>query len=327
MKVFSNLYIDISVVIPVMNEERSIILLLQGLINQTKKPKEIVIIDSGSVDGTLAQIVEFTPLLNHLNIRLTLLNNPSGFPGGNRNLGVTVALYDWIAFIDAGIVPNPNWLEALWCCMQVSRAKAIFGRCQFDGDTTFSKAVCAVSSGCGSSRSVVPASLFHRSVFIEVGYFREDLRAAEDLLWMNEVDKFYGERFICEQAVVFYNQFPTDILALTKKWSLYQNHIIRAGLLGVSTWLLFIFYIFNILLIAVSPLAALILFSFYIFLRGVIFPCVRSSKLYWWRGSANSVLIAPLVSFVIDSSKVATLFFALIYFENLRKLCKSHRSA
>ena len=312
----SDLFLDISVIIPVMNEANSIIMLLKGLMIQSKKPKEIVIVDSGSVDGTLDNVLNFAPNLSDLNIHLTLLNNQGGLPGGNRNLGVTVARYEWIAFIDAGIVPSPDWLESLWLCMQKSRSKVIYGICKYDSESAFGKAVCAVSLGCGVCHPVLPASLFHRSVFTQVGYFREELRAAEDLLWINAVDKVYGARVICEHAIVFYNQFPCNLIAVAKKWSLYQKHIIIAGLISISTWCLFLYFIINIALIAFSPLVALASFIFYIICRGFIFPCVRSGGIFWWRGSAISVLFAPLIAFVIDVAKIVTLFFI---FKNFKK--------
>jgi glycosyltransferase involved in cell wall biosynthesis len=42
--------IEVSVVVPVRNEELSIRALLDGLLNQTLAPKEIIITDGGSTD-------------------------------------------------------------------------------------------------------------------------------------------------------------------------------------------------------------------------------------------------------------------------------------
>src|SRR5438309_1907090 len=42
-----------------------------------------------------------------------LLTDNDSLPGRSRNIGVANASNDWIAFIDAGIRPAPNWLQAL----------------------------------------------------------------------------------------------------------------------------------------------------------------------------------------------------------------------
>ena len=51
--------IEVSVVAPALNEEDSIRVLLEDLLNQTLKPTEIVITDGGSTDATREIIEEF----------------------------------------------------------------------------------------------------------------------------------------------------------------------------------------------------------------------------------------------------------------------------
>src|SRR5256885_9651950 len=101
--------IAISVVVPVRDEEDSIRALLDGLLGQTLPPDEIVITDGGSVDQTRAIIQEFIDR----GAAVKLLTDDDSLPGRSRNIAVSNAGNDWIAFIDAGIRPDPNWLEAL----------------------------------------------------------------------------------------------------------------------------------------------------------------------------------------------------------------------
>jgi glycosyltransferase involved in cell wall biosynthesis len=67
----------ITVVVPVRNEEHSIGLLLQGLLEQTLPPAEIVIVDGGSTDATPRIVEEHARQHSHLHLmRETMLALP-----------------------------------------------------------------------------------------------------------------------------------------------------------------------------------------------------------------------------------------------------------
>jgi len=101
--------IEISVVVPVLNEEGSVRVLIEGLLAQTLLPHEIVITDGGSVDATREIIEEFISR----GAPVTLIREQDSMPGRARNVGVKHAQCDWIAFTDAGIRPEPEWLAGL----------------------------------------------------------------------------------------------------------------------------------------------------------------------------------------------------------------------
>ena len=99
----------ISVIIPVRNEETAIRALLESLLSQTLKPAEIVITDGGSTDATPEIISEYVTR----GAPVRLLRESAALPGRGRNLAAAQAANDWTAFIDAGITPEPTWLEFL----------------------------------------------------------------------------------------------------------------------------------------------------------------------------------------------------------------------
>ena len=99
----------ISVVIPVRNEEHSIIPLLDSLKNQTLQPAEIIVADGGSTDRT----VEIVETYESGAVSIHLVRGGPGFPGRGRNLGIDRASNEWVAFIDAGVKPSERWLEML----------------------------------------------------------------------------------------------------------------------------------------------------------------------------------------------------------------------
>ena len=106
----------------------------------------------------------------------------------------------------------------------------MFGVCKFDANSSFEKAVCALSMGCGVKLPVLPASLFHRDIFKTVGYFDENLRSTEDTLWVNSIKNLYGPCNICNDALVHYQHFPTNLKAVVKKWYLYEKNAVASGM-------------------------------------------------------------------------------------------------
>ncbi len=85
-----------SIVIPTLNEEKHLPLLLQDLVSQTFKQFEIIVVDGHSDDKTIKKTKGFNKDLN-LEIVLTQKRNVSI----QRNLGGQKAISPWIIFMDA----------------------------------------------------------------------------------------------------------------------------------------------------------------------------------------------------------------------------------
>src|ERR1041384_7832955 len=100
---------NISVVVPVRNEEDSISALLEALLAQTLPPNEIVIVDGGSTDDTAEIVDQYT--LKHNQIRL--IREKDALPGKGRNVGAASVMNEWLAFTDAGVIPATDWLARL----------------------------------------------------------------------------------------------------------------------------------------------------------------------------------------------------------------------
>jgi glycosyltransferase involved in cell wall biosynthesis len=99
----------ISVAIPVRNEADNIGDLINRLLAQTRPPDEIVFTDGGSKDGT-AEIIDERIKSG---APLKLIRVDEALPGRGRNLAAREACSEWIAFIDAGVEPAPDWLQRL----------------------------------------------------------------------------------------------------------------------------------------------------------------------------------------------------------------------
>lgn len=95
----------ISVVIPLYNKEASIAQSLKSVLSQEYDDFEVVIVDDGSTDGSVA-VVE---AINDPRIRL--IKQENGGPSKARNTGVKNAKGEWILFLDADDEMLPGALE------------------------------------------------------------------------------------------------------------------------------------------------------------------------------------------------------------------------
>jgi hypothetical protein len=94
--------ITLSVIIPTLNEAAVLPGLLDALQSQTRPPDEIIVADAGSKDGTgeLAQARGVSVV-------------PGGSPGVGRNAGARAATGDLFLFLDADVLPPPDFIANL----------------------------------------------------------------------------------------------------------------------------------------------------------------------------------------------------------------------
>lgn len=298
-----SLNFPVTLVIPILNEAESLPELLQALKAQHHRPDEIIFSDSGSTDGSPAMIEAWWRREGWEGGQCSVLSRPGAMPGAGRNAGVLAARNEWIAFIDGGITPASDWLEQLCRHAQATQASAVFGVCHFSAQAPFAKAVCALSYGHGAVHPVIPASLFDRRVFTEIGEFPAHLRAGEDLVWMAALQARYGAREVCQAARVSYTHFPTGWHQALRKWRMTELHCVLAGVrTGQQAVYLLGLPLLYALAVAGGRVGAAV-FVVYLLLRGVVDPTRRSRDRPWWGRQPGAACIAlPLVA-ALDIAK------------------------
>jgi len=223
--------IAISVVVPVRDEEDSIRILLEALLSQTLLPNEIVIADGGSIDATREIIEEFISD----GAPVKLIRDHNSMPGRARNVGVKNARCDWIAFTDAGTKPSPDWLAEL-AGKTNKTAAVVFGSYEPIVDSFFRQcaaiayvpATTLTPNGPVRPLSIVSA-LMRRTVWEDVGGFPEHLRSAEDLVFMNRIEKQGYSITRAPRAVVYWTIQP-GLWKTFRRFVTYSRNNIRAGL-------------------------------------------------------------------------------------------------
>ena len=101
---------DISVIIPVFNGVKYIKDCLDSLLNQELKPREIIVVDNGSTDETVALVGNYK--------EISLLEEKIPGAGMARNKGARKAKGSVLAFIDADCQAERDWIKEAWRVMK-----------------------------------------------------------------------------------------------------------------------------------------------------------------------------------------------------------------
>ncbi len=296
--------IPVSVVIPVLNEKETLPFLLKGIESQTLLPQEIIFVDAGSTDNSIEIIKEWWRTKGWEDGVCNIIVKPGAFPGTARNAGIATARCHWIAFLDAGIIPENNWLSMLYDYVQKHSVKGVFGVCRFRGKDIIGRVICALSYGYNALKPVLPASLFHQEVFAMVGNFKSDIRSAEDIEWCMRYVSVYGPKSICVNAVVNYNNFPNSISSAIKKWYIYGFNTVQAKVLKCQQIIYFIILVMVLFLSLYEPFFGLLTVTVYGMLRGFLFTFMRSNASNWWKGNLLSLCMAPFLGIALDMAKI-----------------------
>ena len=245
----------VSVIVPVRDEEDSIRELLDSLVAQTRPPDEIVITDGGSTDATPEIIEDY----GRNGLPVKLIRAGAALPGRGRNLAAAEAQCEWLAFTDGGIRLDKHWLEHL-----VTKAETddsidiVYGSVEPVTDTFFTEcaAIAYVPPPKPQEEVIarprfIASSLLRREAWAKVKCFPENLRSAEDLLFMERLESS-GYRAVFEPRAQVYWRLRSTLKSTFKRFLVYSLNNIRAGLF--NQWqarILFRYVMLFVILLAV----------------------------------------------------------------------------
>ncbi len=191
--------LDVSVIIPAYNEAERLPQAVESAQRQTLSPREIIVVDDGSSDGT-------AEVARKLGVRVLSQEN-KGLPGA-RNSGIRAARGEWIALLDADDIWEAEKLERQRAALEAC-PDAVLLACDYRQFTDSGEIVhpsflsqpgryqraAKIRLAAGISRIDAPgesflqggyflipsATLFPRQAALEAGLFDEGLRYVEDL--------------------------------------------------------------------------------------------------------------------------------------------------
>ncbi|MEN8213887.1 MAG: glycosyltransferase [Pseudomonadota bacterium] len=193
--------LSVSVIIPTFNRAGVLARALDSVLQQSLPPKEIIVVDDGSTDGTRELIEELQRSKpGFLNAdagegqMLRYMHQHNTGVSAARNRGIRHARGEWIAFLDSDDAWLPGKLETQAGLIakrpghRLCHTEEIWMRngVRVNPMKKHAKSGGSIFQQCLPRCVISPSSaLVHRTLFEDVGVFDEDLPACEDYdLWL-----------------------------------------------------------------------------------------------------------------------------------------------
>ena len=210
----NNLNPRCSIIIRAFNEERFIVRLLEGIMQQSENNFEIILVDSGSTDRTVE-------IANQYPVRIVSIT-PEEFSFGRAlNLGISHAAGEFLVIASAHVYPvYPDWLERLLAPFEAPQVGLTYGKQRGGASSHFSERqiFTAWYPETSQPRQVTPfcnnanASI-RRTLWEQVPY-DEALSGLEDLAWAKRImDLGHAIAYVAEAEIIhIHNETPKKVL-------------------------------------------------------------------------------------------------------------------
>lgn len=216
----------VSVIIPVLNEERFLFQAVNAVLNQQYESEFEVILALGpSKDKTNDVAKELAK-----DSRVKLIDNPSGKTASALNQAIKNSRFDIIVRLDGHAIVDKNYLENAVSTLLETNADNVGGLMQAEGISNFEKSVAAAMTskfGVGNAPFHVGGSpgevdtvylgTFRKSALERVGYFDESFVRAQDWELNYRIRKTGGKIWFNPKLVVSYRPRP-NLKALAKQY-------------------------------------------------------------------------------------------------------------
>jgi glycosyltransferase involved in cell wall biosynthesis len=227
--------LSVSVIIPIYNAQETLQRCLSALAVSVTEETEIVVVDNGSTDNSLAICEEFRH--GHPNLRIMLLQEATKGPSAARNAGASIARGDWLIFTDSDCIPSRNWISDYQVHFSGAGLGAVAGCIQpYPPSNVVQKAISLftlppitreiVSSGSNLTEGFYPTAnlAVRKETFDLVGGFNEDLRYGEDHELCHKIYKAGYRIKAIETAVVEHIHRSTLKGLLTQAFGFGSSH-------------------------------------------------------------------------------------------------------
>ena len=215
---------DVAVVVPILNEEKTILPLLESFQKLSLFPKEIILVDGGSTDRTIERITRYLEGKKFpYDVQVVILSR--ALPGRGRNVGIQKTSCPLIACTDAGGTVDPRWLEDLITPLKGNPScEMVIGNCRSHARNFFGRCTFYVTIESPQRKSFIflggATIAFRRRLWEKVGGYPESLYPCEDKYFLRSV-KRRGFPVIFSEGAIVYWESRSSLRAFARQYFLY----------------------------------------------------------------------------------------------------------
>jgi len=198
----------VSVIVPVLNEESTIYMLLDSIYNQTypRSDIQVIVSDGMSTDSTRQIVEQFTQEKPDIEIRI--IDNYKRIIPAGLNRAIENAQGEIILRLDAHSIPYPDYIEKCVQAIEAGYGDNVGGIWEIrpGANTWQAKAIAQAAAhrlGVGDARyriggqakvvDTVPFGAFRKSLVDKIGWFNEQLLTNEDYEYNVRITKSGGK--------------------------------------------------------------------------------------------------------------------------------------
>lgn len=216
----------VSIIIPTLNEEEYLPILLKSVKEQTFQDFEIIVADAGSKDRTREVSAEFGAKVVD-----------GGLPGPGRNRGAKLATGEFLFFFDADVILKPDFIEKT--LKEMDEKFLDLATCEFlpDSDLRLDRALFRMANLTVklnqylNPRAAGFCIFITRRLFERIGGFDEDVKLAEDHDLVTRASQFRPLRMLesVNLAVSIRRLRKEGRFSLIGKYIQVETHLLLKG--------------------------------------------------------------------------------------------------
>jgi len=208
----------VSIIIPCYNNETTVVETLASVVKQTYDPFEIILVDDGSNDKSVATAESY--LLQNEHLKYIILHQKNQGPSKARNQGASQASGSYLFFIDADDRLHPDAISEFVLILKTDPAiNIVYSQTEFFGAQEGVFILNDFKLPQFLYNNCIPISaMVRKDVFYAVGGFDENLRYQEDWeLWIRIVKSYGGVYKIPTTLFYYRKRFDKSSLTDTRE--------------------------------------------------------------------------------------------------------------
>lgn len=224
----------VSVIMPVYNVEKYIEDSVRSVIRQTYEQIELIIVDDGSSDESISKAKK---VLAGSQVKYKIIHQENTGQGPARNVGLKVAIGEWVLFLDSDDMISDNGIEHLVSSVTIdvdivfcdengiSTVKDAIRECQKCNPTYFSNQELQLLFLRREKLVLAPGTLYRKSFLLNHDLYFEPIPWSEDQHFIWRVLYHISGASYLEEPIYQYLHRSGSIMTASKADAIIQSYI------------------------------------------------------------------------------------------------------